>query len=164
MAAAGIPTAASRTFDELEAALAYVADHPGAARGEGVGPRRRQGRGGLRHTSGGRGHAAARCSATAGSATRAAPWSIEAFLEGEEVSVLAITDGTEVELLPASQDHKRLLEGDAGPNTGGMGAYSPVSVATPDLLERTRTRGAPSRPGASCVAGARRSPACCTPA
>ena len=52
---------------------------------------------------------------------------IEAFLEGEEISVLAITDGREVELLPVSQDHKRLLEGDAGPNTGGMGAYSPVA-------------------------------------
>ena len=63
---------------------------------------------------------------------------IEAFLEGEEISVLAVTDGRDVELLPVSQDHKRLLEGDAGPNTGGMGAYSPVSVATPALLERTR--------------------------
>ena len=63
---------------------------------------------------------------------------IESFLEGEEVSVLAITDGADVELLPVSQDHKRLLEGDRGPNTGGMGAYSPVSVATPTLLERTR--------------------------
>ena len=63
---------------------------------------------------------------------------IEAFLEGEEVSVLAITDGSEVELLPVSQDHKRLLEGRRGPNTGGMGAYSPVSVATPTLLERAR--------------------------
>jgi phosphoribosylamine--glycine ligase len=63
---------------------------------------------------------------------------IESFLRGEEVSVLAVTDGSEVELLPVSQDHKRLLDGDAGPNTGGMGAYSPVSVATPELLERAR--------------------------
>ncbi|HYC33266.1 MAG TPA: phosphoribosylamine--glycine ligase, partial [Gemmatimonadales bacterium] len=63
---------------------------------------------------------------------------IEAFLEGEEISVLAITDGHEVELLPVSQDHKRLLEGDRGPNTGGMGAYSPVSVATAALLDRVR--------------------------
>jgi phosphoribosylamine--glycine ligase len=63
---------------------------------------------------------------------------IEAFLPGEEISVLALTDGAEVELLPVAQDHKRLLEGDAGPNTGGMGAYSPVSIATPELLERTK--------------------------
>jgi phosphoribosylamine--glycine ligase len=63
---------------------------------------------------------------------------IEAFLEGEEISVLAVTDGRDVELLPVSQDHKRLLECDAGPNTGGMGAYSPVAVATPALLERAR--------------------------
>jgi phosphoribosylamine---glycine ligase len=50
--------------------------------------------------------------------------------------VLALTDGTALELLPAAQDHKRLLEGDRGPNTGGMGAYSPVALATADLLER----------------------------
>jgi phosphoribosylamine--glycine ligase len=61
---------------------------------------------------------------------------IEAFLEVEEVSVLAITDGRDVVLLPASQDHKRLNEGDTGPNTGGMGAYAPVSIATPALLAR----------------------------
>src|SRR5699024_8619850 len=61
---------------------------------------------------------------------------IESFLPGEEMSVFAITDGREVELFPVAQDHKRLLEGDAGPNTGGMGAYSPVSLATPALLDR----------------------------
>src|SRR5690606_4341491 len=65
---------------------------------------------------------------------------IEAFLEGEEMSILALTDGQDVELLPASQDHKRLLEGDAGPNTGGMGAYAPLSLATPALLDDIRER------------------------
>jgi phosphoribosylamine--glycine ligase len=61
---------------------------------------------------------------------------VENFLLGEELSVLAITNGREVRLLPAAQDHKRLLEADQGPNTGGMGAYSPVSIATPALLAR----------------------------
>ena len=50
--------------------------------------------------------------------------------------MLAVTNGRDVRLLPAAQDHKRLLEGDVGPNTGGMGAYSPVSIATPGLLAR----------------------------
>jgi phosphoribosylamine--glycine ligase len=63
---------------------------------------------------------------------------IEDFMPGEELSVLAITDGNSIELLPAAQDHKRLGEGDTGPNTGGMGAYAPVAIATPALLDRTR--------------------------
>jgi len=61
---------------------------------------------------------------------------IESFLEGEELSVLAVTNGRDVRLLPAAQDHKRLLDGDRGPNTGGMGAYAPVSIATPEVLAR----------------------------
>ena len=61
---------------------------------------------------------------------------IEEFMEGEELSLFAITDGHQaLPLLPA-QDHKRLLEGDLGPNTGGMGAYAPTSFATPDLTAR----------------------------
>ena len=60
-------------------------------------------------------------------------------MPGEELSVLAITDGRAVELLPAAQDHKRLGEGDTGPNTGGMGDYSPVALGTPALLERVKT-------------------------
>ncbi len=55
---------------------------------------------------------------------------IEECLEGEEASVIAVTDGYTVQLLPSSQDHKRIFEGDHGPNTGGMGAYSPAPVVT----------------------------------
>ncbi len=53
---------------------------------------------------------------------------VEEFMEGEEVSVFAITDGSSFVVLPGLQDHKRLLDGDVGPNTGGMGAYVPVNV------------------------------------
>ena len=57
---------------------------------------------------------------------------VEEFMEGEELSLFAITDGTRVLPLIGVQDHKRLLDDDRGPNTGGMGAYAPVSVALPD--------------------------------
>lgn len=60
---------------------------------------------------------------------------IEEFMEGEELSVFAVTDGTHIVLLPPAQDHKRLHDDDQGPNTGGMGAYTPVSIATPSLLQ-----------------------------
>ncbi len=60
---------------------------------------------------------------------------LEEFMEGEELSVFAITDGTAFVMLPALQDHKRLLHGDRGPNTGGMGAYTPVSLGL-DRAER----------------------------
>ena len=59
---------------------------------------------------------------------------IEEFLEGEELSVFALTDGEHSVILQPSQDHKRVGEGDTGPNTGGMGAYAPVSIATPELM------------------------------
>jgi phosphoribosylamine--glycine ligase len=59
---------------------------------------------------------------------------IEEFLEGEEVSVFAITDGNNFICLPASQDHKRIGDNDTGKNTGGMGAYAPVSVVTKQML------------------------------
>ncbi len=66
---------------------------------------------------------------------------IEEFMSGEELSLFAITDGERVITLPASQDHKRLRDGDRGPNTGGMGAYCPVSLADApgfydDVVER----------------------------
>lgn len=60
---------------------------------------------------------------------------IEECMVGEELSIFALTDGRDVLTLVPSQDHKRIGEGDTGPNTGGMGAYAPVSLATPELAE-----------------------------
>src|SRR4051812_1556898 len=61
---------------------------------------------------------------------------IEEFMDGEEISQFVITDGEHALPLLAAQDHKRLLDGDFGPNTGGMGAYAPTSIATPELTRR----------------------------
>jgi phosphoribosylamine--glycine ligase len=61
---------------------------------------------------------------------------IEEFMDGEELSLFAITDGQQALPLLAAQDHKRLLDGDFGPNTGGMGAYAPTSIATPELVSK----------------------------
>jgi phosphoribosylamine--glycine ligase len=137
MASAGIPTAGSRTFHDPGPALDYVSRHPeplvvkasGLAAGKGavVCATRREAADTVR---------AMLEEDRFGAAGRTIV--VETFLQGEELSVLAVTDGRSVELLPVSQDHKRLLEGDRGPNTGGMGAYSPVSTATPALLERVR--------------------------
>ncbi len=65
---------------------------------------------------------------------------IEEFMEGEELSCLYLVDGQEYAPLLPSQDHKRVGEGDTGPNTGGMGAYAPVSVAAPELLAQVSER------------------------
>lgn len=137
MAAAGVPTAASRTFTDLAEALGWVDRHPepivvkasGLAAGKGavVCSSRAEARDVVRAMLG---------EGRFGDAGRVVV--VEAYLEGEEISLLALTDGTDVEFLPPAQDHKRLLEGDRGPNTGGMGAYSPVALATPALLERAR--------------------------
>ena len=63
---------------------------------------------------------------------------IEELLIGEEASILALTDGKTIIPLVSSQDHKRLLDGDCGPNTGGMGAYSPAPVVTDELLAQVK--------------------------
>lgn len=136
MARAGVPTAASRTFTNAQEALFHIAGHaePLVVKASGLAA----GKGAVVCQT----RAEASATATAmfagkfGEAGREVV--IEAFLTGEELSVLALTDGERVLILPASQDHKRLGEGDTGPNTGGMGAYAPVSLATPELLDRIR--------------------------
>ena len=135
MTKAGVPTAASRTFVELSAALAYIDRHTeplvvkasGLAAGKGaiVCATRSEARDAVQGMLG---------EGRFGDAGRVVV--IEEFMPGEELSVLAMTNGEGIVLLPPAQDHKRLGEGDTGPNTGGMGAYSPVTIATPALLER----------------------------
>lgn len=131
--AANVPTARSRSFTGLNAALAYLDRHavPLVVKASGLAA----GKGAV--VCGTREEARRAVNAMLrdgifGDAGRTVV--IEAFLEGEELSVLAIANGREVRILPTAQDHKRLLELDRGPNTGGMGAYSPVAFATPGLL------------------------------
>ena len=137
MASAGVRTAASESFSDLKQALAYVDRHsePLVVKASGLAA----GKGAIVCATRQEAARAVRSmleSGDFGDAGRTVV--VEAFLEGEEISVLAITDGRDLELLPVSQDHKRLLAGDRGPNTGGMGAYSPVSLASPALLERIK--------------------------
>jgi phosphoribosylamine---glycine ligase len=137
MASAGVRTAASESFSDLKQALAYVDRHsePLVVKASGLAA----GKGAIVCATRQEAARAVRSmleSGDFGDAGRTVV--VEAFLEGEEISVLAITDGRDLELLPVSQDHKRLLAADRGPNTGGMGAYSPVSLASPGLLERVK--------------------------
>ncbi len=131
----GIPTAPYGRFTDRDAALAYVRHHPvpivvkadGLAAGKGVV---------IAPTHAAATDAVEACFAGAfGSA--GAEIVIEAFLEGEEVSFFVLTDGTSIVPLATAQDHKRVGDGDTGPNTGGMGAYSPAPAMTADLIEQT---------------------------
>jgi phosphoribosylamine--glycine ligase len=79
---------------------------------------------------------------------------VEEWMEGEELSLFAITDGTTVLPMLAAQDHKRLLDGDRGPNTGGMGAYAPVSLSSDALVEDAVGRVFQPTLGALRAAGA----------
>ena len=131
----GIPTAAYAAFDSLEPALAYVREQgvpfvvkaDGLAAGKGVamceGPG--QAEAALREMMGERrfGDAGDRVV-------------VEEWMQGEEASYYAITDGERIVTLAAAQDHKRALDGDEGENTGGMGAYSPAPVVTPEVEKR----------------------------
>jgi phosphoribosylamine---glycine ligase len=133
--AGNIPTAAYEYFDSKAAALAGLADFTapyvikadGLAAGKGViiAETRAEAEAALEDMFGG------------GFGDAGAAVVIEEFMTGEEVSFFAITDGVSVVPFGAAQDHKRVGEGDTGPNTGGMGAYSPAPVFTPELQART---------------------------
>lgn len=133
-ARAGIPTAAYRRFDDKAAAVAglaqfrppFVIKADGLAAGKGVviAETLADARAALEDMfGGGFGHAGAAVV-------------IEEFMEGEEVSFFALTDGTTIMPFGSAQDHKRVGEGDTGLNTGGMGAYSPARILTPALARR----------------------------
>jgi phosphoribosylamine--glycine ligase len=64
---------------------------------------------------------------------------VEEFLDGEEASFFALVDGPSAVALASAQDHKAVGDGDTGPNTGGMGAYSPAPVVTPEIEAQVRT-------------------------
>ena len=127
MRRARIATAASQTFTTLDPALAYIKRHaePLVVKASGLAA----GKGAVvcaRRTEAARAARAMLVDAAFGDAGREIV--IEDFLKGEELSVLALTDGEQLLLLPAAQDHKRLGEGDTGPNTGGMGAYTTRTI------------------------------------
>jgi phosphoribosylamine--glycine ligase len=135
MARHGIPTAAHRTFEAAEAAKAYVAERgaPIVIKADGLAA----GKGVVVAASVPEAHAAIDRMLTEKSLGAAgARVVVEDFLEGEEASFIVMSDGAHVLPLATSQDHKRLRDGDAGPNTGGMGAYSPAPVVTPRIHAR----------------------------
>lgn len=139
MLAAGIPTARFQTFTEFDSARNYVSqqDLPVVVKASGL--------------AAGKGVVVAETRPEAeqavsdmlregryGEAGRVVV--IEEFLRGEEVSMIGLCDGKSVQLLAPSQDHKRLLDGDQGPNTGGMGAYAPAPAMTVALQREVQQK------------------------
>jgi phosphoribosylamine--glycine ligase len=131
-AAHGIPTAAYARFDDRAAARAYVERHSlplvvkadGLAAGKGV------------TVAETREAALAAVDACFSGSVAGGGIVVEDFLAGEEASFFALVDGTHAIPLASAQDHKRAFDGDTGPNTGGMGAYSPAPVVTPEIARR----------------------------
>jgi phosphoribosylamine--glycine ligase len=129
-----IPTAAAGIFSAEAPALAYLQSHPApiVIKADGL--------------AAGKGVVVAQTDAEAAAAVRemfagkfgasGSKILIEDCLVGEETSILVVVSGRDYVILPTSQDHKRIGDGDTGPNTGGMGTYSPAEVVTPELLRR----------------------------
>ncbi len=130
-----IPTAGYRNFTDLDEAIAYIREQgaPIVIKADGLAA----GKGVIVATTVEQAEAAA-TDMLAGGAFGGAGTTIvvEEFLDGEEASFIVITDGETVLPLATSQDHKARDEGDKGPNTGGMGAYSPAPVVTPEIERR----------------------------
>ena len=130
-----IPTAAYEVFTELDAALAYVRRRgaPIVIKADGLAA----GKGVVVAMTLEEAHAAAEDMLTANKLGDAgARIVVEEFLAGEEASFIVMCDGKNVLPLATSQDHKRLKDHDEGPNTGGMGAYSPAPIVTPEMHAR----------------------------
>lgn len=137
MKAGGVPTSAYEAFTDPDEACAYVrergapivikADGLAAGKGVTVAETVEQAEAAIRDALEG--------SAFGDAGSRVV---IEDFLVGEEASILALIDGENVVLLASSQDHKRIFEKDEGPNTGGMGAYSPASIVNETVLEKVK--------------------------
>ncbi|MGQ7289404.1 phosphoribosylamine--glycine ligase [Vreelandella venusta] len=130
-----IPSAAYQTFTAVEPALAYLAQMgaPIVIKADGLAA----GKGVIVAMSEAEAEAAIRDMLEANAFGDAgARVVIEEFLEGEEASFIVMVDGENVVPMATSQDHKRAYDGDTGPNTGGMGAYSPAPVVTPEIDER----------------------------
>lgn len=134
-ARAGVPTAAYRRVTTLDEALATIAAFgaPVVVKADGLAA----GKGVTVAMTLAEAEAAARDALTGGKFGAAgAELVIEQYLEGEEVSYFALSDGTHILPLASAQDHKRAFDGDQGPNTGGMGAYSPAPCLTPAIEAR----------------------------
>jgi phosphoribosylamine--glycine ligase len=129
-----IPTAAYRRFTDAEAAKTYVRNYgvPIVVKADGLAA----GKGVVVATSFEEAEETIDMMIGGGLGAAGAEVVIEAFLEGEEASFFALCDGTHALPFGTAQDHKRVFDGDKGPNTGGMGAYSPAAVMTPELQAR----------------------------
>jgi phosphoribosylamine--glycine ligase len=151
----GIPTAAYGRFDKMDDALAFVREKgaPIVVKADGLAA----GKGVVVAMTLAEAESAVRSMFDGGFGAAGAELVIEEFLEGEEVSFFALSDGERAAPFSCAQDHKRVGDGDTGPNTGGMGAYSPAPVMTQAMSERVmreiiaptiagmRARGTPFR-------------------